>query len=105
MCRIALLCIFALFVSSCYSRPSTSTPLETADDNSTAEQPPAPTNETGSATSGEENMEENTCPNCCEHVQGCRKQNGIDHVKALGFQRNDMSDWKSCRFPHFPQAK
>lgn len=99
MYRIALLCIFALFVSSCYS-------LHTSD-NSTAEVSPAPTNETGSTTSGPEEMEgeQNTCPNCCEHVKGCRKQNGIDHVKALGFHQDDMSDWKSCRFPHFPQAK
>ena len=107
----ALVCVFAVFVSHCYALPPTVPARpgqETPTDNSTAtgQLPPVPVNDTSTGTSGEDDqdVEESTCPGCCER-KGCNITNKIDHVNALGFRRNDMSDWKSCSLPHFPQAK
>ena len=100
--------IFCVFVSHCYALPPAVSARPGLTDNSTTtgQLPPEPVNDNSTGISGEDDreMEENTCPGCCER-KGCNITNKIDHVNALGFRRNDMSDWRSCRLPHFPRAK
>ena len=114
MLRFALFCVLAGFLVGCCALPSASArpALETQRSNTTDTLPPEPAQNETYIGSGEQQLEEpeierNTCPGCCEHVkaEGCRKPSNIDHVQALGFKQDTMTDWTSCTLPHFPQTK
>ena len=103
--RFALLCVIAVHIAVLQLPVSAAPISDTLTPNATSELFPASENETVSASSDQE--EENTCPGCCKHPsEVCRiLTRGVDHVQALGFQRNDITDWTSCSLSHFPQAK